>query len=623
MYKRVKQQKGLAPVCLPLRVVSRGNKHGMALVMAIMTAFILMALVASLFWVISSTQRQAEYARNAAAALNLAEAGVADAIYRLNYCTGITATDNYPFFGTYIPFDLTSDDTVLISAPLYAGLPPPTAGFSYVNRGIQRNLGNGYYVVGMLGENADATRGDTLIAVGTSKGTRRTLTVPLRGKGDPAKTRDLDDQGISEAFNKHVIYANEVSWTAGTVTGNIVCANYDVGTPTDPATWPVSFIKTKIDPGGFGVPTPVDPGIAFPPTAPTPTKIFHDDDSGGNPYENILGGSYVTTADFSTNYNGTVINYTEDTSYDIIGSDIVNTVIWKFESDAGHPFNTLSVSANTNNSFYSDKAVTVGAFTINESSGTDTAIYSGETVTINGATITGAVTAVGDITINGGTTITGNVKSSGNITIDAAANPIIINGCVVCNGTLTLRNSTVVNTITINPNAGSSTLPAALFAGSGIDIQSTATNLTITLGQNQKAAIMAYGAGAVSVTIDSDLTPTYSDTNGAQAAIVAYSSGSTALVTIGADINNAVPGRGRLIYSYGGTVTGSGVTLTTGTVYGTLITNGTVTLTSGTLTYDNTFFITPVNNNFAADIYQGFSGGRRVFVPVYSQWGLK
>ena len=77
----------------------------MALVVALMTSFILLALVASLFWVIAATSRQTEYARNSAIALNLAEAGTADAIYRLNYETTLGIGD-YPFNGTANPFGI-------------------------------------------------------------------------------------------------------------------------------------------------------------------------------------------------------------------------------------------------------------------------------------------------------------------------------------------------------------------------------------------------------------------------------------------------------------------------------------------------------------------------------------
>jgi len=147
-----------------------------------------------------------------------------------------------------------------------------------------------------------------------------------------------------------------------------------------------------------------------------------------------------------------------------------------------------------------ESLITVNAgATIQSSSGVDTALYSDETITITGATITGAVTAVGNITINGGTTITGIVKSSGNVTVDTTAGAITINGSIICGGTLTISGS---NAITIN--AITSTLPAALFSSGTIDIQNTATNLTITLGQNQKSALMAYGGGAVRINVYSN-----------------------------------------------------------------------------------------------------------------------
>ena len=212
----------------------------MALVVALMTSFILLALVASLFWVISATSRQTEYARNSAIALNLAEAGTADAIYRLNYCTGSSVgIDNYPFLGSDNPFisSLPIDiSTVTTFFPVFT--PPLLTGTGSGITGTFPETGGMYYV-GIQ----DNTSPDTLVSVGIYKGVRRILTVPLRGNHDPNLARHPITppvtQGISEAFNKHAIYADKVAYSAGTVRGNIVYAHYDVGTSNDPVNWPV------------------------------------------------------------------------------------------------------------------------------------------------------------------------------------------------------------------------------------------------------------------------------------------------------------------------------------------------------------------------------------------------
>jgi len=156
-------------------------------------------LVSTLVLLSTAGSRQANYAKKATIALHLAEAGIADAIYRLNYCS----SGNYPFAGSNIPSGLGSS--------------------SLAGDDIVGTLEGGSYRVDW-----GAGEPNKIISTGTYKGIKRKLSVQIRGETDSAADRQYEKQGIPEAFNKHTVYAQTIQSTAATaptITGNLCGVN--------------------------------------------------------------------------------------------------------------------------------------------------------------------------------------------------------------------------------------------------------------------------------------------------------------------------------------------------------------------------------------------------------------
>jgi hypothetical protein len=151
--------------------------------------------------------------------------------------------------------------------------------------------------------------------------------------------------------------------------------------------------------------------------------------------------------------------------------------------------------------------------------------------------------------------------------------------------------------ILINDPSGSATL----------DIESTPT---ITLGPNQIATVMNYSS-VPTITINENLN---TDTM-FQPGVIAYATNSANNATI--TIGNTNPATNINGFIYAGTAPGGtglgSITLDSGagTVKGCLVTNGTVYLNGGTVTWDPDPYKMYSND----EVYTGFVGGQRVFVP--------
>jgi len=596
----------------------------MALVVAILTAFILLALLASLFWIVAATSRQENYATNAAIALNLAEAGVADAIYRFNY-TGKDALgyDTFPFWdslnalGGSITTDaanlnLSGDLTYLVRGD---------------NTGLKGTLNDGSYYVGLL----DDAVGDTItiIAVGEYKGVRRQLKVPLRGRAYTDRPRQYPGQGISEAFNKHAVYARNITCAGTTVSGNLA-ANNLAGTLPGAATF------TRIESGYFEVPIYSAP-FPSPSLVPViPDKRFRDEDGAVSNYQNTTGAPYVLTTEWKSTYDAWIDypnSIPSDDQYTVEGA---NNERWQFEPRTGtdtlvHINYTAAVypiNAVNGHIYYERGDISVpGQTAVSTSSGGNIYLYNttstrpncignicaAGSITIRSGTIQGNIEAGGDILVTGGT-ITGNLTANGNIILAGG----IINGSVYAGGDLAVTNS--VGPVTVN--AASSNRRAAL-ACRGTLLLAAAP--VISLGGSQDTAFLVESGGSDTAIINAVAQIYYANTVPAQAALIAMGNPAIVNLNAGAGFNDSYsPGRSRLIYAGGAD---SEIRMNGGTFYGILVASGTVTLSGGTLYYLETpgysFFILPAGADYREDLFKGFSGGRRAYAPVWKSWSFK
>ena len=171
----------------------KNNNKGVAMIVAVVMALVFFMLVLTVSVLSTSAYKRSHFYKDRAIALNLAEAGLADALYRMNYKDyGAGAGHLYPWG------DGAADNPDTVNDPF--------------------GTGSGSYIIELTDAGANA---DILKATGIYKGRRRTIQVKIRG--DNAIGDDLNkvDNGIAEAFNKHVIYAGVVSGTGTAITGNI------------------------------------------------------------------------------------------------------------------------------------------------------------------------------------------------------------------------------------------------------------------------------------------------------------------------------------------------------------------------------------------------------------------
>lgn len=490
------------------------NNKGVAMIVAVVMAMIFLMLVIAVSAISTSAYKKAHFYKDRAIALNLAEAGIADALYRMNYKNYSTAT--FAYFNDIDNFHIDED----------------FAGGSY------------QVVYTQVGANED-----TIESTGKHKGRMRKIIIKVRG----TNSGGVGD-GIAEAFNKHAVYAGTVVKTGGTwgtVDGNIASTT-DLSGETIPTSNGNSKIQdTNIDNTYF-------PSLILTPTAlPSVVWVTYTEGDTGVPD----GAPY----DFDGAYGAS--------TYDGAGT-------YTFANGA-----TIANSPK-----------------LNRSAGAATIILND--VTINVGQVIG--TDNGSISATNSTITNDLIVSGGALTLDGAT----VNGRVVCDNDITLSGAAS----TIDASATASTYEAPILANAGGDadiiIQDNAPDITLDSGQ--EAVVIAYSnGGAVTVTVNANLTPTLS---GGQAGIIAFAdSANNATITIGtaaADVNG-------LIYAYGNSGNDGDITLdaSAGDISGALVACDAVTLDGGTLTWDSSRY-----KSSSYPLYANFSGGRRVYLPVIGSW---
>jgi hypothetical protein len=326
------------------------NKKGMALIWALFASFLLMNLCLSLFFIIKSTSRQVEYSRNTAIALNIAEAGTADAIYRLNYTTG-----NYPFENSAIPF---TNETSIVTS---------------INT-IQGNLNGGSYTVVI----ESSTESDTLTSIGEYKGVKRSLQTNIRGTNQLNVPRQSANQGISEVFNKHAAFAYSTTGSSSVVNGNIMC----VTATTIPTNATITIIPIE---------------LSTLPELPTIwTKKFKHAIQNGTP-----DGTYHP-ADSNYAELPNKVTYDETTDSYSINDISESNETWLFEKSDNGSASKGDIKI-TNSSNLLIIATKHGNITIDSTGTINNLLYASNNLIINKGTIKGTCLAYNTIEFNGGT----------------------------------------------------------------------------------------------------------------------------------------------------------------------------------------------------------------------------
>ncbi len=585
--------------------MKKNNKKGMAMIAALMAAFILLALVSTLCLLATSSTRRANYAKKATIALHLAEAGVADALYRMNY-PHLGVDGDYPFDSSSIP--AFSGATSNATATTISG-----------------TLEGGSYEVTFTDNVSSDTDTDRITSAGTYKGIKRTLSVFVRGDNDSATPAGRQDsrQGVAEAFNKHTVYANAATITAAVannaITGNISATA--TGGIADGRGAPTNCSKTTIPDIQFAVPAPTAPADVTLPTftgpvdqtytdpgPPYPTT--YDPDAGGPwPEANVTAGPVFTfdatdTIPFGslTQVQGNVIfmgnaqvlgHFQATGSIDISSAsvDIQNSL----KAMGGH----LNINSDLNIQVNGDLCASGNITIVNQT-----------------IPVSGSVIAQGNITLNGGTF--GGVRTSG-ASITLQTNLCIIGPSGNIEAPILIKNLAPLESATVNIN----------------------TPTTVNVNSNQNAAIIAYSSAneasgtEAKIDLTAQLTVNLATIN--QPTLIAYSENENAVIDIDIGIGNPLGG---LIYAGSGDATATDnatITLTTGDITGVLVAGGTdavvanradgiVNINGGTLEWDSTPYKSsnyPLYGHSSGPTHIRLSGGRRVYLPVLGSWRQK
>jgi len=596
------------------------KRKGVALVVVIVLILLFSAIILSVVLTSTSAYRRSTYFRDRSIALNLAHIGIADALYKLNYryhdplhYYGF-ATDGECFDETYVNTH---------------GYPKNNQTYSYTlnarDLGILHGSVNDGVTVKLIIN--DGTGNDSIVATGRYRGRTVTLETGIRTLSDEntnlwrplADNTWWDTKGIPEAFNKHVIYANTVSGNASNAKGNITATNASSltggtdTTLTDSSVNPPVPLYPNIEQpenlSGYTLPPffPSDDWVLFRPLGASGTQARMSTD-GGQKWDNLLP-SGVT-------YDGGVFTFT---NYE------TTKKIYVMQSSVNQQYGNVIINgAKIRNEFYADGYIRFqGTCNIQPAPGCKTFFKAGvrsdhvgtQDITVDANTVFDG----GDLILFRGALTGSSISIGNNVRINNGALVSDYGFSIPSDLTIYAQNSTRQAAILIYSKNNSITL----------NINNTPS---ITLGPNQRAAFMVLTEGSgnnvtvnigTTTNLDFEINPIQNMNN--KAAIIACAWNGTANVNLGSS-TNYVRLRG-LIYARGTNPASDGITLNNANtrIYGCFVTNGFVNLgNSGvTLIYDSSLYKEGFLNNQVvgtADIYPGFVGGRRIYLPF--NWKL-
>jgi Tfp pilus assembly protein PilX len=636
---------------------TKRDSDGMAMIMVLVMIIIFASLILAVVISSSTAIRRAHYYKDKSTALQVAEAGLQDALYWMNYkgydsgncypCTNLT-TGTYDY-NLYLKYFRGSD---------YPPLSDPTATDTWT--ATEPTPGNdylGYNPTGIQGarcvvefsdeDETDTANLDTIKSTGHYKGRTATVSVRIRGQngeGNPEHIgRALNNfyydgswpwpprfatWGIPEAFNKHVIYARKVSGTANKIVGNIFAGNTIDLVSTTANLYTVTIAK----PSYFDNFTIADteiyrediPDISPPPPPPPPYEVyflkaegvysdlvfgFKNDATG---YDTCINWDYTTglpeyldtslpsSSPLGIGYNGNDYTFGDtqiDYSFFVKGNGTAGATFNNANLAITKTFEVTGTLTMTSDNITVSYPVKVGgSLTISDAITTDT-----EPVFIVGGSVTLNNNVTGDFVVVGNPTTTSISIGSG-VTIAGALIADKIN-------TFTSTNSSI--------DATNSKYKAGLYVNATGNISFTLPSTsTFEIGDNQDAGIVLYSEGGdITAEIQKDLVETDGFVSG-KSAIVSYSNANISTCPI--TINNNVDING-LIYSHNDNTSNTNavevvyINNTIGSLKGAIVTNGKVTFNNAvTLEYDSDLYKDPANYQ----IYPNFKGGRRRYLPV-------
>lgn len=558
----------------------RKRKDGVAMIMVLVMIIIFASLILAV--VISSTTaiRRAHFYKDKNTALQIAIAGVQEVLYRMNYSQYNT--------GQYPAFNTPSEDIILTGFP----------------SGAKATL------------SLDSSCETKIVSQGSYRGRTAQVSVYLKGYAKLGDNLNAETSGIPEAFNKHTIYANTVSFPASPtgiqVKGNITAETIN----NKPASLSqATFVETTINLSDL---------VHFEthiysfslPAAPFFDNIYSD--TGYVYNASYPGGVDVNTINDGVYWNGGTYYFgrnNDNTSPEtffysssttqvnanvIVPSNAGSVTITRYFKSTGSITINKNITTTTSSNDFAFETTSISIANGVEIDGN--LVVKGAPLTLNN-TIKGNVMCDKDITVNGGS-INGSVLSNKSIAVSGRT----INGSVLCynigsdthtigisGGTIDARNSNYDAAVYIHNSASGS--------GGTINISGFTT---ITLGENQRAGI-AVVAPTGTINVNSPFTINYPSDPPDQFAVVNYCGNSNTNITA-----NNLNLRGS-IYSYD-TIT---LNDSTQTITGILVAGNVGIGNNSKIIYDPE----PYKQN--SQVYKGFSWGRRRYVPVPGSWQIR
>jgi len=569
------------------------------MIVVMVMVLIFLSMVLTVVMLSTSATRRATAFQNRLIAFQVAEAGIQDALYWLNYggyaggqypCTGPNAT----YDGSYKYFrgsDYTGTDSIWTNAD------PNT--FTYTPaKEIPLGKCTLYF------EDNTETDLDRIVSTGYYRGRTATITVNIRGQNGEGNAlhgtswRVLRDMGYvnggwtngtatwgtAEEFNKHALRANILTLTTPTVDGNVVYIDNGSSFPTA-GRWTKTVSQYAIEANSM---VRVDSSLYFPsdPTASAISATYSDthvyatypfyvdpDGAGAAPQATVYA------ADCFEFTNGDTINIpiAVNGKARFLGTSMAIDSYVRVNA-AGAETGAVDIQGSARVRNFLDAA---GAVTISGSAAIGGA---------NGVCVKGSSIAITSATVTVDTSL---LHSTGAITATITGNANPFTGVFFAEGG-TSQFGTTANGLKLGTESSPIRIVIKNYA-SGVQLRGVTLFGTVF----SQGAIGLYNGNKITAEKDTGIALAYDCAGGGSGTIVS-------------DANTD--------YETGLVITrgnGNAIVLSNDQVKGALIADGTVSLFNGTVIWDAAQF-----KNTSA-VYKNTKGGRRVYLPAPGSWSFR
>ncbi|MCM8768584.1 MAG: hypothetical protein NC911_02725 [Candidatus Omnitrophica bacterium] len=595
---------------------------GLALVVVLVMVLIFLSIIMAVVLSAATALRRASQVRDKFLALKIAEAGIQDCLYWMNY-KGYW-NHHYPSHYSYTLAYFRGSD--------YAGSDTwVTNQVSFRPAGFLEGSCTLY-----LEDNSGFDQ-DRIVSTGSYRGRTATVEVRLRGlngRDNPSHAGGLflcdwngsesrvATWGIPEVFNKHSLYTYDLSCSSGTVNGNL--AYKTTGDTTILRSLPGTKTITR-DEGIYTIPPwdyfPVLANLPSFPSFPSPPSTF---DLQFDKRTDQNGNRWDTYYRFGTVDMGSKLWYFDNTQSPPPGQVISQSIslVW-----GGNPPGHLHITDENNGRIFQNYLLASdGAVYFETSITCDTRQVA--FVSQDGFSFTSGISVY--CTNDGWLALNRTTSGSLTITGNPASNVSVKDGAFFTGSGITSQNlsnwsidaSSTPDKLALFVSTGSATFNTCTIkgmsaAGSGVS-SLTFSNCTLDGSSTDEGIALVVTGGAATMT---NCT--------VKGTIVVQSSGTLTLNNTVIEVMKEKSGaaiitRGKLAFQNNARVKGLVLVLSetgsldchlqSGSVEGGMAVKGQLRLAGGTVSYLGSL------HRQVSSVFQTFKGGRRVYLPVVGSW---